>query len=63
MNHRTLSSDNQEEPIIKRLLFKAIKIIVNRIEQNKAKYDSDRQTAKISALSTGNAEKTSIFDW
>ena len=31
--------------------------IVNKIEQNKAQYDSDRQTAKISALSLWNISK------
>ena len=31
--------------------------IANRIEQNKAQYNLDRQTAKISALSSGNLSK------
>ena len=31
-----------------------IKSINNKIEQNKAQHDLDRQTAKISALSSGN---------
>ena len=31
-----------------------IKTIDSKIEQNKAKYDLDRQTAKIPALSSGN---------
>ena len=31
-----------------------IKAINNKIEQNKAQYDFDRQTAKISALWSGN---------
>ena len=31
-----------------------IKIIDNKIEQNKAQYDLNRQTAKISALSSRN---------
>ena len=31
-----------------------IKDINNKIEQNKAQYDVDRQTAKISGLSSGN---------
>ena len=31
--------------------------IVNKIEQNKARYNLDRQTAKISALSSGNVSK------
>ena len=34
-----------------------IKTINNKIEQNKAQYNLDRQTAKISALSSGNAIK------
>ena len=34
-----------------------IKTINNKIEQNKAQYDLDRQTAKISALSSGNVRK------
>ena len=34
-----------------------IKTINNKIEQNKAHYNSDRQTAKISALSPGNVSK------
>ena len=34
-----------------------IKTINNKIEQNKAQYDLDRQTAMISALSSGNISK------
>ena len=34
-----------------------IKAINNRIQQNKAKYDLVRQTAKISALSSRNVNK------
>ena len=34
-----------------------IKEINNRIEQNKAQYDLDRQTAMISAFSSGNVSK------
>ena len=34
-----------------------IKTISNKIEQNKAQYNLDRQTAKISALSSGNVSK------
>ena len=34
-----------------------IKTINNKIEQNKAQYDLDKQTAKISALSSGNVSK------
>ena len=36
---------------------KKIKTIDNKIEQNKAQYELDRQTAKISALSSGNVSK------
>ena len=34
-----------------------IKIIDNKIEQNKAQYNLDGQTAKIAALSSGNVSK------
>ena len=34
-----------------------IKAINNKIEQNKAQYNLDRQTANISALSSGNVSK------
>ena len=34
-----------------------IKTINNKIEQNKAQFDLDRQTAKISALSSRNISK------
>ena len=34
-----------------------IKTINNKIEQNEAQYNFDRQTAKISALSPGNVSK------
>ena len=34
-----------------------IKAINNKIEQNKAQYNLDRETAKISALSSGNVSK------
>ena len=34
-----------------------IKTINNKIKPNKAQYDLDRQTAKISALSSGNVSK------
>ena len=36
--------------------------INNKIEQNKAQYDLDRQTAKISALSSRNISKYEFFD-
>ena len=34
-----------------------IKTIDNKLEQNKAQYNLDRQTAKISPLSSGNVSK------
>ena len=34
-----------------------IKIINNKIERNKAQYDLDSETAKSSALSSGNVSK------
>ena len=34
-----------------------IKAINNKIEQTKSQYDLDRETAKISALSSGDASK------
>ena len=36
---------------------KKIKTIDNKIEQNKDQYNLDRQTATISALSSGNVSK------
>ena len=38
-----------------------IKTINKKIEQNKAQYNLDRQTAKISALSSGNVGKYEYF--
>ena len=38
-----------------------IKAINNKIKQNNAQYDLDRQTAKISALSSGNVSKHEIL--
>ena len=38
-----------------------IKAINNKIEQNNAQYDLDRQTAKSSALSSGNVSKHEIW--
>ena len=38
-----------------------IKTINNKIEQNKAQYSLDRQTAKISVLSSGNVAKYEYF--
>ena len=34
-----------------------VKIINNKIKENNAQYNLDRQTAKISALSSGNVSK------
>ena len=39
---------------MKMTVSKKIKTIDNKIEQNKAQYNLDRQTAKISVLSSGN---------
>ena len=52
MNDTNLSSDNPKMSAIDK-----IKAINNKIEQNKAQCDLDRQTAKISALSSGNVSK------
>ena len=38
-----------------------IKAIDNKIEQNKAQYNLDKQTAKISALSSGNVSKYELL--
>ena len=38
-----------------------IKTINNKIEQDKARYNLDRQTAKISASSSGNVIKYAIL--
>ena len=38
-----------------------IKAINNKIEQNKAQYNLERQTAKISALSSGNVCKYELL--
>ena len=38
-----------------------IKIINNKIEQNQAQYDLNRQTAKMSVLSSGNVSKYELF--
>ena len=60
MNDATLSSYNpfrfgKNLSISKKMsISKKIKAINNKSEQNKALYHSDRQTAKIFALSSGN---------
>ena len=38
-----------------------IKAINNKIDQNKAQYNLDRQTAKISTLSSGNVSKYEFY--
>ena len=38
-----------------------IKAINNKIDQNKAQYNLDRQTAKISILSSGNVSKYEFY--
>ena len=43
--------------MIKMSISEKIITINNKIEQNKAQFDLDRQTAKISALSTENVSK------
>ena len=45
----------QEELILNE--YQKIKTIDNKIKQNKAQYNLDRQAAKISALSSGNVSK------
>ena len=44
-------------------LSEKIKAINNKIKQNKAQYDLDRQTAKTSALSSGNVSKYEFLTW
>ena len=39
-----------------------VKTMVNKIEQNKAQYNLDRQNAKISALSSENVSKYEFFN-
>ena len=53
VNNTTLSSDNplRFRKINKISIREKIKAINNKIEQNKAQYNLDGQTAKISALS------------
>ena len=54
----TLPSDKiLEELIIKMTVSKKIKTVDNKIEQNKAQYDLDRQNAKVSASSSANITK------
>ena len=48
---------NKKKLFIKMNISEKIKTIDNKIEKNKAQYDLDRQSAKISALSSGNVSK------
>ena len=60
MNSTTLSSDDPLQcgrTHHKANISEKIKTINNKIEQNKAEYNSNRQTGKISALSSGNISK------
>ena len=55
MNDTTLSSDN---PVtFRKSNNEKIKAINNKTKQNKSQYNLDKQTAKISALSSGNVSK------
>ena len=49
MNDTTLSSDNPLQVIIKMRISEKIKTINNKIKQNKAQCNLDRQTPKILA--------------
>ena len=54
----TLPSDKiLEELIIKMTVSKKVKTVDNKIEQNKAQYDLDRQNANVSASSSANVTK------
>ena len=56
----TLPSDNPlriRKNSLQMSISAKIKAINNRIEQNKGQHDLDRQTAKISALSSENVSK------
>ena len=56
VNDTTLSSDNplqfRKNGLRKTIISEKIKAVNNKIEQNETQYNLDRQTAKISALST-----------
>ena len=56
MNDTTLPSNNPSH-ILKMTISEKIKTTNNQIEKNKARYDLERQTAKISSLSSGNVSK------
>ena len=51
----------QGQLFIKTSISEEIKTINNKIEQNKAQYNLERQTARISALSSGNFGKYGIL--
>ena len=53
----TLLSDSSLRFRCTMSISKKIKANNNKIKQNKAQYDLDRQIAKISALSSGNVSK------
>ena len=62
VNHATLLSDNplrfeNLNLLWKWVLVRKIKRIDNKVKQNKAKYNLDRQTAKIFSLSPGTVRK------
>ena len=65
VNDTTLSSDNplqfRKNGLRKTIISEKIKAVNNKIEQNETQYNLDRQTAKISALSTWNFSKYEFF--
>ena len=64
MNDTTLPSSNRYDlgrTYYKMIFRKKIKTIDNKIEQNKAQYNLDRQAVKISALSSVNVDKYEFF--
>ena len=68
VNEITLSSDNPLRfrknllgRFMKMTVSEKVETINNKIEQNKAQYDLDRQTTKISALSLRHVSKNMNF--
>ena len=61
VNNTTLSSDNplqfRKSLLQKKSIDEKIKVIDNKIQQNKGQYSLDRKTAKISALLSRNNSK------
>ena len=57
VNDTTLLSESSLRFRCSMSISKKIKAINNKIKQNKAQYDLDRQIAKISASSSGNVSK------